>query len=136
MCSTSSEDCSHTACCRDPGFKCYKKDDYFAGCRKTCTPGIHTHDPVEFRTPWTCELVDKRQPTNVTIFDEDTDGPAQGPLQSHKAEFVAGGMALVLPTLILLGFARRLCGMRLFRKPQKPAEEQPPAEEQALMPVV
>jgi len=62
VCSSSEEDCSHTACCKDLSLKCYKKDDNFAGCRQSCTPGIHMRDQARFRTPWSCELVNASQP--------------------------------------------------------------------------
>jgi len=62
ICSLNNEDCSHTGCCVEPGHRCYKKDQHFAGCRASCTPGLHIHDPWEHRTPWSCEPVSKRQP--------------------------------------------------------------------------
>merc|ERR1711881_735877 len=36
---------------------CYKKNDHWAGCRASCTAGIHEHDPLPYRTPWSCEIL-------------------------------------------------------------------------------
>jgi len=62
ICSLNNEDCSHTGCCVEAGHRCYKKDEHFAGCRSSCTPGYHVHDPWEYRTPWSCEPVNKLHP--------------------------------------------------------------------------
>lgn len=43
--------------CCDPGMTCYAKDETFALCLRSCTPGIHEDDPAGFRTPWTCKPV-------------------------------------------------------------------------------
>jgi len=57
VCAHNHEDCSHTGCCNDPGMKCYKKNNFWAGCRPSCTPGMHALDAPEHRTPWSCELI-------------------------------------------------------------------------------
>jgi len=62
ICSLPHEDCLHTECCATLGHRCYKKNDDFSGCRASCTPGLHIGDPVPYRTPWSCELMDKRHP--------------------------------------------------------------------------
>jgi len=62
VCAHSHEDCSHSGCCNDPGMKCYKKNNFWAGCRASCSPGVHFADPPEHRTPWSCELVDDSHP--------------------------------------------------------------------------
>ncbi|CAK9084462.1 unnamed protein product [Durusdinium trenchii] len=56
-CSTPTEDCRSTRCCQDPGYTCYEKDQYWAGCRESCTPGIHPNEPPEHQTPWSCEVL-------------------------------------------------------------------------------
>mmetsp|Transcript_88546 Transcript_88546/g.237499 ORF Transcript_88546/g.237499 Transcript_88546/m.237499 type:complete len:529 (+) Transcript_88546:114-1700(+) len=56
-CSGEGEDCRASRCCSDPGMKCHTKNEHWAGCMATCTPGIHPGDPPEHRTPWTCDLV-------------------------------------------------------------------------------
>jgi endoglucanase len=57
MCSTASDDCSETGCCNDLGSKCYRKNEYWASCRVSCTPGEDPNDPPEHRTPWSCEVL-------------------------------------------------------------------------------
>jgi len=53
------EDCSQIGCCAQPGHQCYKKDDHWAGCRASCTPGkTWEGDDWKHRTPWSCELID------------------------------------------------------------------------------
>jgi len=56
-CSADTEDCSVTKCCKDAGYTCYAKNEHFANCNATCTPGINTNDPAEHRTPWSCDIV-------------------------------------------------------------------------------
>jgi len=56
-CAAVHENCGHLGCCKDQGFKCYEKDPHWAGCRSSCTPGIHEHDPDEHKTPWSCKVV-------------------------------------------------------------------------------
>jgi len=62
VCAHSHEDCSHSGCCNDPGMTCYKKNNFWAGCRPSCVPGIHALDPPEHRTPWSCEAIDVSHP--------------------------------------------------------------------------
>jgi len=62
VCSHSHEDCTHTGCCSDPSLKCFKKNNFWAGCRPSCAPGIHADDPWEHRTHWSCELIDSSHP--------------------------------------------------------------------------
>mmetsp|Transcript_20685 Transcript_20685/g.58144 ORF Transcript_20685/g.58144 Transcript_20685/m.58144 type:complete len:658 (+) Transcript_20685:99-2072(+) len=52
VCSQVHEDCSHTACCRDPGSKCFKMNDFWATCMPSCTAG----------PSMLCELVDDSAP--------------------------------------------------------------------------
>merc|ERR1712079_171744 len=62
LCSLSGDSCLDSKCCATLGETCYQKDDYFAGCMKTCTEGINPQDPVEFQTPWSCrKLGDKNE---------------------------------------------------------------------------
>jgi len=55
--SLSHEDCSQIRYCAEPGHRCYKKNDRWAGCRASCTPGIWEDDHWNYRTPWSCELI-------------------------------------------------------------------------------
>jgi len=57
MSSLPHEDCTHTRRCAHRGHQCYKKNNHWAGCRESCTPGLHALDPLEWRTPWSCEIL-------------------------------------------------------------------------------
>lgn len=50
------ENCKDSRCCKDPGHTCFRKNEHWASCKDTCTPGISLHDPEEHRTPWSCEV--------------------------------------------------------------------------------
>jgi len=51
------EDCCSSQCCSDPSLTCYSKNEWWAQCRVSCTPGIDPTDPVGFQTPWSCEAL-------------------------------------------------------------------------------
>jgi hypothetical protein len=53
-CSEQSFDCTSTQCCSDPSLRCYEKNQWFATCRSSCTPGVDPNDPPQWQTPWTC----------------------------------------------------------------------------------
>eukprot|EP00928_Gymnodinium_smaydae_P078527 TRINITY_DN6261_c0_g1_i1.p1 TRINITY_DN6261_c0_g1~~TRINITY_DN6261_c0_g1_i1.p1 ORF type:complete len:416 (+),score=59.85 TRINITY_DN6261_c0_g1_i1:71-1249(+) len=61
-CAASAEDCRAFKCCQEPGKKCYEKNQWWAGCLDSCTPGIHEDDPVEHQTPWTCLFLQEATP--------------------------------------------------------------------------
>merc|ERR1712187_697766 len=54
VCSGDEDDCRASRCCQTLGKTCYQKDEHWASCRDSCTPGINLDDPVEFQTPWSC----------------------------------------------------------------------------------
>lgn len=41
---------------------CFEKNQQWGSCRLTCTPGIDPDDPVEFQTPWSCDVVGQSAP--------------------------------------------------------------------------
>lgn len=47
---------SNPVCC-DQTTRCYAKDDAVAVCLHSCEPGIHSNDPPQWQTPWTCRAV-------------------------------------------------------------------------------
>eukprot|EP00933_Yihiella_yeosuensis_P080146 TRINITY_DN93559_c0_g1_i1.p1 TRINITY_DN93559_c0_g1~~TRINITY_DN93559_c0_g1_i1.p1 ORF type:complete len:516 (+),score=120.69 TRINITY_DN93559_c0_g1_i1:70-1548(+) len=57
MCSSSGDDCSEKGCCNELGAKCFRKNEWYATCRTSCTPGEDPNDPPEHRTPWSCEEI-------------------------------------------------------------------------------
>ncbi|CAE7208875.1 unnamed protein product [Symbiodinium sp. KB8] len=59
MCSQQGQDCRGSRCCADEGFLCYEKDQYWASCRESCSPGINPADPPEHQTPWSCNVLSR-----------------------------------------------------------------------------
>jgi len=58
-CSDVGRNCNVTRCCNDNGLDCYKKDEFWATCRASCTEGVdlvEDHNP-EFQTPWSCDIL-------------------------------------------------------------------------------
>mmetsp|Transcript_31657 Transcript_31657/g.104906 ORF Transcript_31657/g.104906 Transcript_31657/m.104906 type:complete len:634 (+) Transcript_31657:79-1980(+) len=53
-CPNDGADCRSKKCCSDPSKTCHEKDQWWGECVTACTPGIHTDDAPEFRTPWSC----------------------------------------------------------------------------------
>eukprot|EP00429_Kryptoperidinium_foliaceum_P012851 CAMPEP_0176041134 /NCGR_PEP_ID=MMETSP0120_2-20121206/20401_1 /TAXON_ID=160619 /ORGANISM="Kryptoperidinium foliaceum, Strain CCMP 1326" /LENGTH=738 /DNA_ID=CAMNT_0017374535 /DNA_START=80 /DNA_END=2292 /DNA_ORIENTATION=- len=51
-CSAKGEDCRSTRCCSDPGMQCYEKNELWASCKATCTPGPDLY--AKESDPWTC----------------------------------------------------------------------------------
>jgi len=47
------EDCSKKHCCGDRGFQCYEKTEYWATCRRSCTPGVDKNDTDKDK--WSCK---------------------------------------------------------------------------------
>lgn len=59
-CSTASEGCFKTKCCKDPGLQCYTKKDDWAQCKASCAKGP---DPSDVNPdPWSCEPLGTRTP--------------------------------------------------------------------------
>jgi len=57
-CSANGKDnCMYTRCCKDPASKCFKKDDGYASCNKTCNKSINPNDPPEHRRIWSCDIM-------------------------------------------------------------------------------
>ncbi|CAE8612727.1 unnamed protein product [Polarella glacialis] len=80
LCSNSNEDCSKTGCCSDVGSRCFVKNDWWASCRASCTPGIDFNDPPAFRSPWSCKEL-KRSVNRITSFPADADAEAAAAVQ-------------------------------------------------------
>jgi len=52
-----SENCLTTRCCMNSAWTCYEKDQWWASCKASCTPGIDPTDPDQHRTPWSCRVL-------------------------------------------------------------------------------
>lgn len=49
-CAGMGDDCTASQCCKDAGFQCFTKSEYFATCRPYCEPGMKDEDG----SPWAC----------------------------------------------------------------------------------
>jgi len=68
-CMTPGQDCRTSKCCSDSGFTCYEKNQWWASCKASCTPGIDQNDPPEHQTPWSCVALSKEAiVSGQTIF--------------------------------------------------------------------
>lgn len=56
-CAGTGEDCRAAGCCRDASLRCFQKNEWWAMCRASCTPGVDPNDPPEHRTPWSCAVL-------------------------------------------------------------------------------
>jgi len=56
-CSAVGENCWLTRCCSNTSLRCFMKNEAWAGCKESCSRGIHADDPLSARTKWTCMLV-------------------------------------------------------------------------------
>jgi len=58
QCSVGGDNCNVTKCCEDSSFMCFEKNPEFAKCTASCEPGKHAGDPPDYRTPWSCKVLD------------------------------------------------------------------------------
>jgi len=58
-CVPSGEDCRSAGCCGNPSETCFEKNQHWASCKSSCTPGVCHFDPPQYRTPWTCRTIGK-----------------------------------------------------------------------------
>jgi len=56
-CSAAHENCRTTSCCTQSGWTCYQKNEEWASCRPSCSPGIDPNDHPDYLTPWTCKVL-------------------------------------------------------------------------------
>merc|ERR1712150_192640 len=69
-CSHSHEDCTAIKCCIKSSQKCFEKDHGWGGCKETCVPGPQKSDPLQWRTDWTCKLIDKKSANHCSHSHE------------------------------------------------------------------
>jgi len=55
VCTDHLANCTASRCCNDQDMRCYKKNDEWAVCKRSCVPGICPGDPKKWQTPWTCD---------------------------------------------------------------------------------
>lgn len=46
----------------------FQKNEYWATCKASCTPGIDPADPPEYATPWTCKAIAGVCHNNTHLF--------------------------------------------------------------------
>lgn len=102
------EDCRESGCCRTPGWTCYEKNDHWGGCRPSCAPGIHQHDPWEYQTPWTCRVLQQGPGPDVPVGPSPA-SPEGSPVAEHGFLQVEGNRIVGQH-----GQAVQLRGMSLF----------------------
>lgn len=66
QCSAKNKDCRSTHCCAEPGMQCYQKNQYWASCKESCTPGIDPRDAPTFQVPWSCTPLGHRAASSPT----------------------------------------------------------------------
>jgi hypothetical protein len=59
-CGKKNKDCQKQRCCADPGHACYRKNDEWATCMRSCDPGKHEYDIDN--ASWSCEQLGPRTP--------------------------------------------------------------------------
>lgn len=64
-CSDHFQDCTSSRCCKQSQTQCYKKNDYWAVCKDTCTPGPSLSDSAQFRSNWSCKALGFRTPNTA-----------------------------------------------------------------------
>merc|ERR1712217_745699 len=59
-CSAKHDNCMYTGCCQNSDWKCYKKDAYWAECKRSCEDGVATGDDEDnAQEDWACDVVKK-----------------------------------------------------------------------------
>mmetsp|Transcript_61199 Transcript_61199/g.96495 ORF Transcript_61199/g.96495 Transcript_61199/m.96495 type:complete len:341 (+) Transcript_61199:68-1090(+) len=61
-CAPTGTNCHTSLCCEDAGLFCYEKNNEYATCKASCTPGVDQYDPPQFRTPWSCNILGPTPP--------------------------------------------------------------------------
>merc|ERR1740121_750350 len=54
QCSKLDHSCTDSKCCLGMDVQCYEKDEFYAQCRRSCEPGVHTDDGNE---TWSCRTL-------------------------------------------------------------------------------
>lgn len=93
VCSEVGENCTQSGCCADAGHRCFTRSDDWAGCMKSCSPGmILTEDwLLGPRTPWSCLLVAKTRDAAFTRPTAMLVQPASVPAHASRHSSAAGG---------------------------------------------
>lgn len=109
-CAGQHEDCRASKCCIHAGWACYEKNQQWAQCRTSCTPGIDQFDHPDHRTPWSCNLLeDFSGDTPVEPVNLPVTPPAGSPVAKHGRLQIRGNRMVDKH-----GMGVRLRGMSFF----------------------
>jgi len=116
-CAGPHQDCRESRCCSTPGWRCYEKNQQWAGCRPGCTPGVDPHDHHAHRTPWSCRVLRPGggggggggRPLPTEAPADLPDAPEGSPVAEHGRLAVSGSRVVDQH-----GQSIRLRGMSLF----------------------
>jgi len=109
-CAGQHEDCRASKCCIHAGWACYEKNEQWAQCRTSCTPGIDQWDHPDHRTPWSCNLLeDFSGDTPVEPVNLPVTPPAGSPVAKYGRLQIRGNRMVDED-----GMGVRLRGMSFF----------------------
>jgi len=107
-CVTAGEDCRATKICCDTSQGCYEKDQHWASCKDTCTPGLDPFDPPQHRTPWSCALLSA---TNTPPSPAPAGSPTNSPPSPTPPPPSSAGAAASAPAVVYAFFTVLLQGL-------------------------
>lgn len=87
-CAGPGKDCSSSRCCKEAGMACYEKNQGYAGCRPSCTPGLYMYDDPLQATPWSCKRLSNSTTTKPPV--RDSPPSAQTPSWVSSPVFIKG----------------------------------------------
>jgi len=91
LCAGDADNCQSSRCCRTAGRLCFEKDATWASCRESCIPGINPDDPQEYRTPWSCQVLDMPVDSDGgSALPQDFQPPEGSPVAWHGQLQVQG----------------------------------------------
>jgi len=70
-CTVAYQDCRRERSCCDESHTCYEKSDFWAGCLPSCKPGVHDDEEPQWRSPWTCRVLQTgRRLGSLSVLDD------------------------------------------------------------------
>lgn len=86
-CTLAGDDCSATGCCQRGDMQCFRKNEFWASCKKECDPNIPDADDG---TTWKCDLI-----TEADV--KQTPAPTPAPSTTLKPTFILDNSGLKRP---------------------------------------
>lgn len=84
-CAASGDVCHTSRCCKDSDMSCFAKDDKWASCMAECQPGTHDEDGADFRTEWSCKVLQPGDDEQVEEPKKEASPEEQGESDEAKA---------------------------------------------------